>query len=256
MQRIIIVAAAVIFLVAGVLVGMSYRRWFPPAEDKPLAEAVETDGSAAAPKSPVAMDEPKPSAATADTENPPTGKQPPVEGMEGLIETQFQELEKLKKQVAQLRQENKTQAGLIENLKHETNLQAGSGSTSKPELKQVVFLGSDLFLPGKVSLSPKGYKSLKPLAERISTMGKIRITVSGHTDNARLGSPKMKRYGDNLGLSVARALEVARGLISLGVPQKSIGVCGYGDSRPAVPNTSPKNMARNRRVVISFSPVE
>jgi flagellar motor protein MotB len=73
------------------------------------------------------------------------------------------------------------------------------------------------------------------------------ILVEGHTDD----QPIHNMYFDsNWELSTARATSVTRLLIEkYGIPADHIGAVGYGDKRPLVPNTTPENRAKNRRVV-------
>ncbi len=255
MQRIIIVVAAVIFVAAGLLAGMSYKRLFPsPSQEPPSTTVQPADkageekpvAAAKAPDQPQEEKAPEPKAAampTADKEGPP------VEVMEELIETQFQEIEKLKSQLAEFQ----AQAG--SGADRGGNASGAREETRKQGPEPIVYPGSELFTPGQVRLSDKGNELLKELAQKILAQEKYNLMICGHTDDSNLGPAKARVYGDNLGLSVARALEVARGLSSLGVPMEMIGVCGHGDSRPQAPNDNPSNMAKNRRVVISFLPI-
>ncbi|MFI5351035.1 MAG: flagellar motor protein MotB [Elusimicrobiota bacterium] len=73
------------------------------------------------------------------------------------------------------------------------------------------------------------------------------ILVEGHTDD----QPIHNMYFDsNWELSTARATSVTRLLIEkYGIPANHIGAVGYGDKRPLVPNTTPENRSKNRRVV-------
>ena len=67
------------------------------------------------------------------------------------------------------------------------------------------------------------------------------VQVQGHTDNK--GDPEA-----NLQLSQQRAEAVVQWLIGLGVGADRLEAKGYGDTRPIVPNLTPGNRARNRRV--------
>lgn len=68
-----------------------------------------------------------------------------------------------------------------------------------------------------------------------------RVQVQGHTDNR--GDPET-----NLALSQQRAEAVVQWLTQAGVGADRLEAKGYGDSRPIVPNLTPGNRARNRRV--------
>ena len=271
MQKLLILAAAVIFATAGVLVGMSYKRLFPSSDENPPAAAFQTEQPAAEKQPPADEAKTKEILAEETTAKetmaeetgtkikpvePKPAEETPLAVMEELIETQFEEIENLKNQIIELMEENQTQVDKIQNLESKTG---GSDLQTEPRNsppEPVVLLGDELFSPGQVTLSLAGLKSINQLAAKITSQNKYRVMVCGHTDDTNLGTAKTKLYGDNLGLSVARALEAARGLIAEGVPPELIGVCGYGDSRPSAPNTTPPNMARNRRVTVSFIPLD
>ena len=68
-----------------------------------------------------------------------------------------------------------------------------------------------------------------------------RVQVQGHTDNR--GDPEA-----NLALSQQRAEAVVQWLTQAGVAVDRLEAKGYGDGRPLVPNLTPGNRARNRRV--------
>ncbi|WP_066153567.1 flagellar motor protein MotS [Halalkalibacter krulwichiae] len=80
------------------------------------------------------------------------------------------------------------------------------------------------------------------------------VKVEGHTDGRPIST---YRYPSNWELSGARASSVIRFLIDNHdlEPNRFIAT-GYGDTRPAVPNTSVANLQTNRRVVIVISDPE
>jgi len=74
------------------------------------------------------------------------------------------------------------------------------------------------------------------------------IAVEGHTDDVPIKTPE---FPSNWYLSAARALEVAHGLFDEGqISESRFTITGYADTRPLVPNDTPENRARNRRVEI------
>ena len=85
----------------------------------------------------------------------------------------------------------------------------------------------------------------------------VTIIVEGHTDSFPVhgsvnDSSRCARYGDNVGLSVARASNARSQLVD-GFPaemQRRFVVAGYGDTRPLSP-LDPTN-GRNRRVEVLF----
>ena len=78
-----------------------------------------------------------------------------------------------------------------------------------------------------------------------------RYLVVGHSDNQPL---KGSVYKDNWELSTARALTVTRELVAAGMKPKNLLPSGAGDHDPIAPNTSVKDMSRNRRIEIVLLP--
>ncbi|WP_432697377.1 flagellar motor protein MotB [Marinobacterium sp. YM272] len=75
-----------------------------------------------------------------------------------------------------------------------------------------------------------------------------RVAIEGHTDNIPYSG---SRFSSNWDLSAARALAVAEELFSdPRIDESRFQVSGYADSKPLVPNNSPENRSRNRRVEI------
>ena len=107
-----------------------------------------------------------------------------------------------------------------------------------------------LFASGSAQLSIKGRHILKRLAKTLkSTPDTAAIRIIGHTDPVPLNRSLKAGFIDNWGLSAARAAAVARRLIwSNGIDAKRIRIEGSAQYDPVVANTSPANMARNRRV--------
>ena len=70
-----------------------------------------------------------------------------------------------------------------------------------------------------------------------------RILLTGHTD-----SDGEEDY--NMELGMKRAEEYKTHLMELGVDASQIDVVSKGESEPTVPNDSPENKQRNRRVTI------
>ena len=76
------------------------------------------------------------------------------------------------------------------------------------------------------------------------------ILIEGHTDNDPL--PAGSKYKSNWELSLARAMAVVRYLVHVeGLSPKRMGVAAFGEYHPRVPNDSPANRAKNRRIEIS-----
>ncbi len=99
------------------------------------------------------------------------------------------------------------------------------------------------FETGKAEILPQSFPVLDVVGQVLLKWPELKIEIGGHTD-AR-GSDRL-----NQRLSEARA-EAVRTYLAQKFPELKVGqfsVRGYGESRPVVPNTSPENMAKNRRV--------
>lgn len=103
------------------------------------------------------------------------------------------------------------------------------------ELKNIFF---DL---NKYDLKEKSKTELKKVVSFLLNNPKIRIEISGHTDNTG-GS----QY--NLQLSTNRAKSVYDFLINQSVPKASLIYKGYGDKIPAYSNSQEADRKRNRRI--------
>ena len=101
-----------------------------------------------------------------------------------------------------------------------------------------------LFETGKAVLQPESRPVLKEIASTMKKYTDLRILIEGHTDN--VGSA-----ASNLTLSDARAAAVKAALVAdYGITDDRITTKGFGDTKPAVPNTTPVGRAQNRRVEI------
>lgn len=101
-----------------------------------------------------------------------------------------------------------------------------------------------LFQRDQSRISPDAYPLLRQIADILRPIP-MSLRIEGHTDDTKL--PKGER--DNWDLSTDRAVSVLRFLTKSNLlPLDRMSAVGYGDTRPAVPNTSEENRAKNRRV--------
>jgi chemotaxis protein MotB len=78
------------------------------------------------------------------------------------------------------------------------------------------------------------------------------VLVEGHTDNLPIDT---ERFPSNWELSTARAVSVVRYLTEeVGINPVNLSAVGYGDTKPRVPNDTPENRRKNRRVKIILVP--
>lgn len=101
-----------------------------------------------------------------------------------------------------------------------------------------------LFATGKAELQPESRPVLKEIASTMKKYADLKILIEGHTDNVGAAA-------SNLSLSDARAAAVKATLVSeFGLDAARITTKGFGDTKPAAPNTTAVGRAQNRRVEI------
>ena len=105
---------------------------------------------------------------------------------------------------------------------------------------------SSLFKTGDAVLQP-GYLEMLREVSRVLGKEELSVEVEGHTDDIPIMTAQ---FPSNWELSSARASSVARMLIDNGVAAKRLSVVGLASNQPLVPNNSPENRSKNRRVSI------
>ena len=97
------------------------------------------------------------------------------------------------------------------------------------------------FETGKSNITPESEIVLQGALKTLQTYPDNVVEISGHTDNVGSESSNMK-------LSQKRADAVRFWLISKGINPERIIAKGYGEDFPIVPNNSPENRRKNRRI--------
>jgi outer membrane protein OmpA-like peptidoglycan-associated protein len=126
----------------------------------------------------------------------------------------------------------------------------GESSNTEPFIRDIplqeirvgetVVLKNIFFDTDKYELKPESRTELEKLNQLLQSNGKIRIEISGHTDNA--GTP-----GYNLTLSLNRAKAVYDYLVEHGIPTERLSYAGYGLTKPMDTNETEQGRANNRR---------
>ena len=159
-------------------------------------------------------------------------------------------MEELKKAQAQAEARAAQFRKLVTQFKALTD--AGKLQVEIRENRMIVRLGDKiLFDPGKTDLKPEGKDALTQVTAVLKSLPNRNFQVAGHTDNVPI---KSKRFRSNWDLSTARAVEVTNFMIGAGMEPKRVSAAGYADQSPVVPNDSPDNMAKNRRIEITLVP--
>ncbi len=93
----------------------------------------------------------------------------------------------------------------------------------------------------KADLRPEAVAELDKLVQTLSGSKEYSIVVGGHTCDIGASAYNMK-------LSERRAQSVVKYLLTKGISNAYVGSNYYGETKPAVPNTSIDNRKKNRRV--------
>jgi OOP family OmpA-OmpF porin len=101
-------------------------------------------------------------------------------------------------------------------------------------------VGSDLIRGESVS-------ALAAISGMLQQHPTLSICIEAHTDSA--GAPER-----NQSLSEARAAAVVRYLVGTGIDPGRLESRGCGSAQPAVPNDTPENRQRNRRIELVLLP--
>jgi OmpA-OmpF porin, OOP family len=108
-------------------------------------------------------------------------------------------------------------------------------------LQGIATAGLILFASDSATLESSSFETLDRLAVAAKACPGMRIAIQGHTDNEGSGDYNQR-------LSERRAQAVAAYLVKAGTDRQQLEAVGYGFTRPAAPNDTPENMAKNRRI--------
>jgi len=101
------------------------------------------------------------------------------------------------------------------------------------------------FGSGSARLDP-GFHEVMARISKVLAAKPGKITVAGHSDNIPISTG---RFRSNWELSSARAVTVLHSMLrNKDIAEDRVVVEGLSDTRPLVPNDSPQNRAKNRRV--------
>ena len=115
-----------------------------------------------------------------------------------------------------------------------------------------VFQSEVLFGAGEATISPEGQAELAKLAVAVKQLEteipddvNWVLRIDGHTDKRPINTPQ---FPSNWELSAARAISVAKYLISQGVSAQHLVPAGFGEFSPIDGGDSEEAYARNRRI--------
>ena len=139
-------------------------------------------------------------------------------------------------------------------VKPQEDLKATISLNKRPKTPNVTVAANEVKLKKQVhfahdaaTIEPDSASLLEEIADVLKTRTEIaKMEIQGHTDNT--GSPVY-----NQRLSQQRADAVRDALLKLGIDGSRMEAKGYGQDKPLVPNVSPANRARNRRVQLMIT---
>ncbi|MCW8934373.1 MAG: OmpA family protein [Gammaproteobacteria bacterium] len=107
------------------------------------------------------------------------------------------------------------------------------------------------FSSGQEVIPEQFVTELKQLLDTMKNRANVRVHFIGHSDNDALGAASKAKYGDNIGLSRARAETTAEFFQRvLDLPPESVSYDGVGSSQPIASNNTAAGKAKNRRVEV------
>jgi chemotaxis protein MotB len=120
-----------------------------------------------------------------------------------------------------------------------------------------VFQSEVLFPVGGAEIDPGGQAQLAKLAAALREITDDIpaelpwvLQVDGHTDRRRISTP---RFPSNWELSTARAISVARFLVTQGIPAERVAASGFAEFQPLDAGESEAAYRRNRRIEIKLT---
>lgn len=111
----------------------------------------------------------------------------------------------------------------------------------KVEVEKAIVLDGIVFKTASAEISPEAEKILELAYNTLKQNPEIEVEIHGHTDN-------VGKYTYNMKLSQNRADAVKKYLVEKGIAESRIITKGFGPNKPIVPNTTPENRQKNRRI--------
>ena len=136
-----------------------------------------------------------------------------------------------------------------EEVKRNTNPNEASDDVIKKEIIENISFENVYFNFDKYSLTKESKIILDNIINTSKEYDKITISLSGHTD-------KISSENYNMKLSEKRALSVKTYLVENAISESNISYEFFGESKPAVENSSKLNRAKNRRVEIKANVIK
>lgn len=186
------------------------------------------------------------------------------QGLGSILQTQGQEIARLRslldqtsEEVARRNQELHETTVAHDRLVEDLQKEIETGSIKISRLKDRLSLeivDKILFSSGSDHITSQGKEVLTKVSEVLKGIRENSIRIEGHTDNVPIGARIKERFPSNWELSTARATQVVRYLVELGVPPEILAAIGLSQYHPVASNDTPEGRQRNRRIEIVLFP--
>ncbi|MET0286114.1 MAG: OmpA family protein [Polyangiales bacterium] len=114
--------------------------------------------------------------------------------------------------------------------------------------KRIVLLKPLAFAPDTAILQPQSESQLAEIAEQLQKHDELKqLEIQGHGEDVPVAPGAAP-------LTQQRAEAVRNWLVGAGVSSERLSAKGYGTTRPLVPNITPANRTRNRRIELLVTP--
>ncbi len=97
------------------------------------------------------------------------------------------------------------------------------------------------FQTGKSTIKDESFPILDHIVEKLKAFSELNVLIEGHTDDVGEDESNEK-------LSEDRAMAIKEYFLQQGIDGNRLSTMGYGEYRPAFPNSSAENRQKNRRV--------
>jgi outer membrane protein OmpA-like peptidoglycan-associated protein len=111
----------------------------------------------------------------------------------------------------------------------------------KVEVGKSIVLEGIVFKTASAEISPESASMLEKAYNTMAQNPEVEVEIQGHTDN-------VGKHTYNMKLSQSRADAVKAYLVNKGIAAARITTIGFGPDKPVVPNTTPENKQKNRRI--------
>ena len=164
-----------------------------------------------------------------------------------------QETDAMKKYAADQKQLQQTQAK-VEELIAVNELENQFETKLTDEGLLITIRDSVLFQQGSAQISPDQITIAQELAQILSFNPERNVIITGHTDNVPMNTPE---FPSNWELSSARAVNFLKVIVASNsaIDEKYFSIRAFADKIPLVPNDTPENRAKNRRVEVLIQPL-